>query len=239
MQDEALVALKEIKDNPELFRENIYRYTLSVTRSIAYGRRVMRYNDELMVSLARVAENFVTAMAPGKWIVESMPWMLRLPRFMQPWLPIFEKFRQFEDNFSLGNYRETLATLDKHPDRATVVRDLKENASSYEEDSELHSAVVCTEILSTGTETTYNSLLVTIMALVHHPEVLKKAHEELDRVIGQKRFPTWEDEPNLPYIRAIIKEQQRWRSIAPLGKLRWWCRLQLHPKPFRTADLLQ
>lgn len=218
MQDEALVALKDIMDNPNMFRENIYRYTLSVTRSIAYGRRVMQHSDKLVIDLAQVAENFVTAMAPGRWIIESMPWLSYLPRFLQPWLPIFESFRKVEDKFSLGNYHDTLASLDKHPERATVVKDLKEGASMYEEESEMHSAVICTEILSTGTETTYNSLLVTILALVHYPEVLKKAHEELDRVIGQGRYPTWEDEPDLPYVRAIIKEQQRWRSIAPLGK---------------------
>jgi hypothetical protein len=47
--------------------------------------------------------------------------------------------------------------------------------------------------------------------------VLRKAHEELDRVIGQDRMPTFADEPNLPYVRAIIKEQQRWRCIAPMS----------------------
>ena len=38
------------------------------------------------------------------------------------------------------------------------------------------------------------------------PEVQKRAHEEIDRVIGRERWPTVEDEPKLPYIRAIIKE---------------------------------
>ena len=39
-----------------------------------------------------------------------------------------------------------------------------------------------------------------------HPEVQTKAQEELDRVIGGDRWPTADDEPKLPYIRAIIKE---------------------------------
>ena len=38
------------------------------------------------------------------------------------------------------------------------------------------------------------------------PEVQRRAHEELDRIIGRERWPTVEDEPKLPYIRAIIKE---------------------------------
>ena len=39
-----------------------------------------------------------------------------------------------------------------------------------------------------------------------HPEIQARAHEELDRVVGREHWPTADDEANLPYIRAIIKE---------------------------------
>ena len=42
-----------------------------------------------------------------------------------------------------------------------------------------------------------------------YPVVQKKAQEELDRVVGRDRLPAVEDEPNLPYCRAIIKEVRR------------------------------
>jgi cytochrome P450 len=50
---------------------------------------------------------------------------------------------------------------------------------------------------------TINSL---ILGLLAHPRVVKRAQEELDRVIGTSRLPTFGDEENLPYIRAIVKE---------------------------------
>lgn len=50
---------------------------------------------------------------------------------------------------------------------------------------------------------TINSL---ILGLIAHPRVVRKAHEELDRVIGTSRMPTFGDEKDLPYIRAIVKE---------------------------------
>lgn len=36
---------------------------------------------------------------------------------------------------------------------------------------------------------------------------------ELDRVVGPCRLPTWEDQPNLPYTRALIKELHRYNPI--------------------------
>ena len=39
-----------------------------------------------------------------------------------------------------------------------------------------------------------------------NPEVQRRAHEELDQVIGKSRLPTLEDKPNLPYINAICLE---------------------------------
>lgn len=41
--------------------------------------------------------------------------------------------------------------------------------------------------------------------------------QEIDRVVGPSRLPTWEDEPNLPYLRALIKEVHRWAPIGTLG----------------------
>jgi cytochrome P450 len=40
---------------------------------------------------------------------------------------------------------------------------------------------------------------------------------ELDAVIGTSRLPTFDDEPSLPYVRAIIKEVHRWAPIGSLG----------------------
>lgn len=47
--------------------------------------------------------------------------------------------------------------------------------------------------------------------------MLPKAWEELDRVVGPHRSPTFEDEPSLPYVKAFMKEVLRWRSVAIIG----------------------
>jgi hypothetical protein len=44
-----------------------------------------------------------------------------------------------------------------------------------------------------------------MVGLLSNPSVVEKAHKELDRVVGSDRTPTFEDESDLPYIRAIVK----------------------------------
>lgn len=53
--------------------------------------------------------------------------------------------------------------------------------------------------------------------MVLHPEVLKRAREDLDRVVGQDRLPDFNDEESLPYVSAIVKEVLRWNPVTPLG----------------------
>ena len=46
-----------------------------------------------------------------------------------------------------------------------------------------------------------------------HPEWQEKVQEEVDRVVGPDRLPTFADVPNLPTVRAVVKEDIRYRSI--------------------------
>ena len=55
------------------------------------------------------------------------------------------------------------------------------------------------------------------LALALYPDALRKAHEELDAVVGPDRLPEFEDRPFLVYLRAIITESLRFHSITPVG----------------------
>ena len=68
-------------------------------------------------------------------------------------------------------------------------------------------------MIEAGSETTAQVLNNTIVGLLSNPDAVKACHEELDRVIGDDRTPTFDDEPNLPYIRALSKVPPRPLSI--------------------------
>lgn len=61
------------------------------------------------------------------------------------------------------------------------------------------------------------TLLNFIVIMLAHPDVQKKAHEELDRVIGRERMSDLYDRESLPYVDAICKEVLRIRPILPFG----------------------
>jgi cytochrome P450 len=63
-----------------------------------------------------------------------------------------------------------------------------------------------------GIRSPYNALLSFIVNMMEHPEWQKKVQNEVDRVVGD-RLPVFEDLPNLPIVRAIIKEGIRYRFI--------------------------
>lgn len=60
-------------------------------------------------------------------------------------------------------------------------------------------------MIEAGSETTSQALNHTIVGLLSNPEAVKRCHEELDRVVGEDRTPTFEDMPNLHWIWALVK----------------------------------
>ena len=71
--------------------------------------------------------------------------------------------------------------------------------------------------LIAGHETTSGLLSCTIYALLKHPEVLKKAYEEVDRVLGPdiNVRPTYQQVTQLTYITQALKEALRMWPPAP------------------------
>ena len=72
--------------------------------------------------------------------------------------------------------------------------------------------------LIAGHETTSGMLSCAIYALLKHPEVLKKAYEEVDRVLGPDTDarPTYQQVTQLTYITQVLKEALRLWPPAPI-----------------------
>lgn len=68
-----------------------------------------------------------------------------------------------------------------------------------------------------GADSTVSVAYSFFLAMLLYPDVQKRAQDELDRVVGTDRLPTYEDRENLPYVNALVKEALRWNAVLPMG----------------------
>lgn len=73
-------------------------------------------------------------------------------------------------------------------------------------------------LLEAGSDTTASSIQSFVLYMLASPDALRKARKELDDVVGPHRLPVFDDEPNLPYVVACIKEAMRLHPVIPLGE---------------------
>jgi cytochrome P450 len=72
------------------------------------------------------------------------------------------------------------------------------------------------ELITGGTDTSSVTVEWAMSELLRKPEVLAKATEELDRVVGRDRLVAEGDIPSLPYLDAVVKETMRLHPVVPL-----------------------
>jgi len=77
---------------------------------------------------------------------------------------------------------------------------------------------VAISLYSGGSDTTVSANTSFFLLMGLHPEVQRKAQEEIDRVIGHDRLPNAQDRKNLPYVDAIMREVMRLDPVLPLGE---------------------
>ncbi|KAF5785812.1 putative 3,9-dihydroxypterocarpan 6A-monooxygenase [Helianthus annuus] len=71
-------------------------------------------------------------------------------------------------------------------------------------------------IFTAGTDTSALTIEWALAELINHPDIMKKATEEIDTKIGKNRLLEESDIPNLPYLQSIVKETLRLHGAAPL-----------------------
>ncbi|XP_031255498.1 licodione synthase-like [Pistacia vera] len=73
-----------------------------------------------------------------------------------------------------------------------------------------------TDFLTAATNTTAMAAEWALAELINNPNILEKAQEEIDQVVGKARLVKQSDLPNLPYLQAIIKENFRLHPPIPM-----------------------
>ncbi|KAI0753482.1 cytochrome P450 [Daedaleopsis nitida] len=212
--------LKNILQAPtDIFDHNRLRAG-QLIMDVTYGISVKSPCDRLIQIADAVMDVVSVALSPSMWlvnpiaIVQSLPGWLGGPTALpglQRWRSDLEAlrrepFEQTKKSLALGTAKISYA--------ATLLQETSPATGSKEEAAIRDTAALA---YGAGFETTVTAGEVFLLAMVLYPDVQKKAHEELDRVVGTDRLPDFSDRSQLPYISAIMKEVFRWHPPAPTG----------------------
>ncbi|KAJ7195215.1 cytochrome P450 [Mycena pura] len=201
--------------------QRVLSMAAKVVMSAAYGIDVLPSDDPYVGLAEKALAGLLTAVPPGRFLVESIP----LLKYVPAWFPGAGFQRQ-----ALEWKRLALEMLDKpfvvakqqiasgkapHSFVMDGLRMAQESEDkAYQEQVVQNTAAT---MWTAATDTTVSALATFILAILSNPEAQKKAQAEIDAVVGTDRLPDWHDEPNLPYVAALMRESMRWMNVTPIA----------------------
>ncbi|XP_031233740.1 cytochrome P450 2J3-like isoform X1 [Mastomys coucha] len=186
--------------------------------SITFGER-FEYHDSRFQELLKLLDK---AMYLGNSVMTHLynifPWIIKhLPGEHQTLLATWRKLKSYIADI-IDNHRKDwnpdeprdfidafLNEMAKYPDNTTT---------SFNEENLICSTL---DLFLAGTETTSTTLRWALLYMALNPEVQEKVQAEIDRVIGQEKYPSLADRDSMPYTIAVVHEILRMGNIVPLN----------------------
>ncbi|KAK5655749.1 hypothetical protein OQA88_5286 [Cercophora sp. LCS_1] len=212
-------------EEPEGWLEHCKKTAGATVLKMAYGYNIEPQKPDKLVDLTeKMMTEFSLAAAPMAWAVDIIPVLQYLPEGF-PGAAFKKTARKWRKSIQASAHipyrfvRRQMAATGHGPSYVSkLVEQLKQEQGGIlsAEDEE---AVIWTaaSLYGAAADTTTITLTIFTLAMIQDSEVQRKAQEEIDRVVGTDRLPTFEDRENLPYVNALVKETLRWWPIAPMG----------------------
>ncbi|KAJ4478446.1 cytochrome P450 [Lentinula aciculospora] len=216
-EDLSALLIRDILINPGDFFKHVRLSAARVVMSVTYGFSVDT-DDKYITHAEKTMEIVTTATVPGAFLCDFLPFMKHLPK----WVPFMKEAAHGKfmiDTLVDRPFEQVKSELVSGTAVDSLARDLFSLGGSNVEFDHRIKWILGT-MYGAGGEATYATVLTFIMAMALHTEKQKKAQEEIDLVVGTERVPTIADLPNLPYVKAVIKETMRWNPAFPLGVAR-------------------
>ncbi|TFK51547.1 putative cytochrome P450 [Heliocybe sulcata] len=211
--DESRVVAYDLLHNADDYVLHFERYAASVVSIIGYGRRISTFKDPIIPEVIAVMHRAADLNVPGKkfpMLMETFPILAKFPTKIAPWKHGLGGGRQRGRNFFYALADEAA----KESEQPCYSKTLFDHAGDL---SVQEIAALSGNLFGAGSDTSASTLITFVLACCAFPETLPRAWEELDRVVGPNRSPHFDDEKDLPYVKAFVKEVLRWRSVAIIG----------------------
>ncbi|KAF5370951.1 hypothetical protein D9757_009883 [Collybiopsis confluens] len=218
---EATVLIKELMKHGRAGKAPINpqphagRCSLNNMLTVAFGTRTDTIDHPLVAKALRLSREFMNCTGPVSNVTDFVPVLQHLP-----FNPMIKRGKALHQDLvetyggMINDIEVRMNSGEKVPD--CLVKTLLE-LKCKEELDHLDMAILCSAFMIGGVETTASIMQWFTALIPAYPQIQQKAQDELDRVVGRDRLPTIDDEKNLPYIHAIIKEVERCHNPFWLG----------------------
>lgn len=205
---ESTVTIHQLAQSPAKYYDHIRRYSTGVILSSVFGVRGPEFDHPNVTRLYHVQDQFTAILETGAAPpVDIFPFLKRLPDFISPWRRWALQIRKEQRQLYLELLQDVKDRRARGVRRNCFMDQLLDESlrEKYELDDE-HIAYIGGVLMEGGSDTTASTLLSFLLAMVKYPVVFQKAQQEVDRVCGTERSPTFEHLNQLPYVKCCVSE---------------------------------
>ena len=214
---EATKMLHDLLRSPEDYELWFERYSAGIIMRLGFGRAIDTGLEPQVRQILNIVHTIERVASPGAYLVDTFPILMHLPSWLVPFkregnqLHASEAalFRLLQDEV-----RQKIRSNEDMPQSFTKTFLEKQEDFGLSDDE---GAYVIGTLFEAGSGTTAAAMMSFCLAMCHYPEWQTKLQAEIDRVVGPRRMPTLDDMPNLPTVRAVVKEVLRWRPVTSGG----------------------
>ncbi|KAH3998970.1 hypothetical protein HBH70_093180 [Parastagonospora nodorum] len=210
-------ALSKSTDGSTISTKTVYplleRTQSSVILALHYGIRIPKFEEPILHEVIHIQEK-VTHLAANPQLPDMMPFLRHLPSFISPWQRYADKLYASQVDLYMRLLRHGQEAPGWNATKQAFVT-AKKYAPEDAPVSDLDLAFTLATSIQGGMETSPRQILWLFVAALQNPGFMARAHEELDKVVGRERLPSFADRNGLAYVDAVAHEVFRWRPISP------------------------
>ncbi|KDQ13185.1 hypothetical protein BOTBODRAFT_175790 [Botryobasidium botryosum FD-172 SS1] len=214
-QREARVLLQQLSDDPGNYLQHMQLMVAKVIMTTTYGIKVKSYQDRYLSMIKTTTDTINKVFLPGSVYVDVLP----ILKYVPAWFPGAQfkrnaaEWRLLSEEMVNKPFEHVVNAMATGTAPPSFTSDAILAGTHDEDEVKWISA----NMYIAGADTTTATLAIFFLAMVLHPEVLERAHAEIDSVVGTQRLPTFQDRDSLPYVDCILKEVLRWIPVVPLS----------------------
>ncbi|KAJ3461119.1 hypothetical protein MRS44_011986 [Fusarium solani] len=203
--------LYDLIRDPSRYELWFERYAGGLIFRIGYGKTIVTGEEAHVRKALHVVHSVERIASPGSYLVDTIPVLQYLPEWMAPFKKEGRQLHEAELGFFRALINDVRAEIEANVAAPSFASTWLEDKDAYGL-TEDEAAYVIGTLFEAGSGTTASAMMSFVLAMTLYPQWQERLWEEVDSVCGD-RMPEFDDVPNLPVCRAVIKEVLRWRPV--------------------------